>query len=182
MSVLPEGLTRAVRSAEQRLLRAARHRSALASAQRAPIPWSTRALRDHDYCLLITFRRSGAAVPTPVWFGLANDNLYLRSAASDGKLKRIAHTPRVLIAPCDGFGKPQGEPMEGRARILKDTHETAEAERSIRDRYGVARRLYGLTRALVLDAVYVEVTTGERPAPPDFDSSTTALTRSRERT
>jgi PPOX class probable F420-dependent enzyme len=161
MSVLPEGLTRAVRCAEQRLFRATRHGSALAVAQRAPIPWSTRVLRDHDYCLLITFRRSGAGVPTPVWFGLADDNLYLRSGASDGKLKRIGYTPRVLIAPCDGFGKPQGDPMEGRARILEDTSETAEAERSLRDRYGVARRLYGVTRALALDAVYVEVTTFE---------------------
>ena len=27
-------------------------------------------LEGHKYCLLVTFRRSGEPVPTPVWFGL----------------------------------------------------------------------------------------------------------------
>ena len=39
-------------------------------------------LRGHKYCLLVTYKRSGEPVPTPVWFGLADGKLYVRSDAS----------------------------------------------------------------------------------------------------
>jgi PPOX class probable F420-dependent enzyme len=157
VSILPPNLTTVLRAAEQRLYRAARHRSAQDLAEMPTVGWSTDLLQAFDYCALVSFRRSRVAVPTPVWFGLSGDRLYRRSAASDGKLKRIRHTPEVLVAPCDLLGRPLGDPMEGLARILGD-EEAAQAEEAIRGRYGTARRIYGATRAPALDPVYVEVT------------------------
>ena len=46
-------------------------------------------LRGHKYCLLVTYKRNGEAVPTPVWFGLAGGRLYLRSEADAAKVKRV---------------------------------------------------------------------------------------------
>jgi len=39
-------------------------------------------LRGHKYCLLVTYKRSSEAVPTPVWFGLGGRALYVRSEAN----------------------------------------------------------------------------------------------------
>ena len=65
-------------------------------------------LEGHKHCLLVTFRRSGEPVPTPVWFGLLDGKVYARSEERVGKVKRIRANPRVLVAPCDGRGKPLG--------------------------------------------------------------------------
>jgi Pyridoxamine 5'-phosphate oxidase len=55
-------------------------------------------LRGHKYCLLVTYKRSGEAVPTPVWFGLGDGKLYVRSEAKVAKVKRIRNDARVRVA------------------------------------------------------------------------------------
>ncbi len=110
------------------------------------------------HCLLVTFRRSGEPVQTPVWFGLAGGKVYARSEARVGKVKRIRATPRVLVAPCDNRGKPKGPAAEGRARILAPEEEPT-AEQAIQSNFGVGRRMYeGVAMNLGPEGVYIEVT------------------------
>ena len=117
-------------------------------------------LRGHKHCLLVSFRRSGEPVPTPVWFGIENGSLYLRSEKRVGKIKRIRANPAVLVAPCDNRGKPVGPAVEGHARILPPEAEAA-AEQAIKANFGVGRRLYeGVAMNLGPEGVYVEVTPG----------------------
>ena len=73
-----------------------------------------RALAGHKYCLLVTYKRSGEGVRTPVWFGLGDGKLYVRSEADVAKVKRIRNDQRVRVAPCTVRGKPLGLPAEGR--------------------------------------------------------------------
>jgi PPOX class probable F420-dependent enzyme len=114
-------------------------------------------LQGHKYCLLVTFRRTGEAVPTPVWFGLDGDRLFARSEARVGKVKRIRANPRVLVAPCDSRGKPLGPAAEGRARIIPPEEEQA-AERAIQANFGVGRKLYeGVAMSVGPEGVYLEV-------------------------
>lgn len=115
-------------------------------------------LRGHQYCLLSTFRKNGEAVPTPVWFGLADGKVYIRTEAAVGKVKRIRSEPRVHIAPCTFRGRPVGPSTEGRARILTPD-ESAYAERAIAAKYGLQRRLYERTvsRMLYPELLYIEV-------------------------
>ncbi len=130
-------------------------------------------LRGHKYCLLSTFRKNGEAVPTPVWFGLADEKVYIRSEAAVGKVKRIRRDPRVHIAPCTFRGRPLAPSTEGRARILTPD-ESEHAERAITANYGLQRRLYeGTTsRFLYRELLYIEVAakTGEQ-TPPDTDEA-----------
>src|SRR5215212_5256428 len=91
-------------------------------------------LAGHKHCLLVTFRRSGEPVPTPVWFGLDGGRVYARSEERVGKVKRIRANPRVLVAPCDNRGKPLGPAAEGRARILPAAEEDT-AERAIQSNF-----------------------------------------------
>ena len=119
------------------------------------------ALSGHRYCQLVTFRRSGHPVPTPVWFALAGDRLYVKTESPSGKVRRIRRDARVEVAPCTLRGRLRGETVPGRARIL-DTSEAPRAERVLRERYGVGRRLFGLLvepvfRLRGLRSVYLEV-------------------------
>jgi uncharacterized protein len=71
-----------------------------------------------SYICLTTFRKSGVAVPTPVWFGEANDKLYVMTRSDSGKYKRIRNNPRVQVAPCTMRGKITGPQFDATARIL----------------------------------------------------------------
>jgi uncharacterized protein len=70
------------------------------------------------YLNLETYRKSGQAVATPVWFAEDAGELYIYSLANAGKVKRIRNNPRVRVMPCDVRGRPKGEWVEGGARIL----------------------------------------------------------------
>jgi len=115
-------------------------------------------LRGHKYCLLVTYKRSGDAVPTPVWFGLGDGKLYVRSEANVAKVKRIRNDPRVRIAPCSVRGKPLGPPAEGRARVLDQPSDEEYAEAALRANYGLGRKLYERAGgALGTGTVYLEI-------------------------
>jgi PPOX class probable F420-dependent enzyme len=117
-------------------------------------------LRGHKYCLLVTYKRSGEAVPTPVWFGLGGRALYVRSEANVAKVARIRNDPRVRVAPCTMRGKPLGLPAEGRARVLEAQGEIDAAESALRENYGLGRRLYegAATGPLGIETAYLEIT------------------------
>jgi PPOX class probable F420-dependent enzyme len=76
-----------------------------------------------------------------VWFGIGDGNVYVRTEAAVGKVKRIRNNPRVRVAPCTLRGKPLGSPAEGRARVLA-AGETDRAERAIAANYGLGRNVY----------------------------------------
>jgi PPOX class probable F420-dependent enzyme len=117
-------------------------------------------LRGHKYCLLVTYKRNGEAVPTPVWFGLSDGKLYVRSEADVAKVKRIRNDPRVRVGPCTVRGKPLGPPTDGRAQVLEPSHGT-EAERALQANYGLGRKVYeGFGGAIGVDTVYLEITPG----------------------
>ena len=115
-------------------------------------------LRGHKYCVLVTYKRSGEAVPTPVWFGLGEGKLYVRSEADGAKVKRIRNDPRVRVAPSTVRGKPLGPPAEGRARVLAQAGEEQGAEAALQANYGIGRKVYeGAGGALGTETVYLEV-------------------------
>ena len=116
-------------------------------------------LQGYKYCLLVTYKRSGEPIPTPVWFGLADGKLYVRSDANAAKVKRVRNDARSLVAPCTSRGKPVGPPAEGRARILDHQSEGDMAEAALRANYGLGRTIYErASDALGTKTVYLEVT------------------------
>ncbi|MFM8415984.1 MAG: PPOX class F420-dependent oxidoreductase, partial [Actinomycetota bacterium] len=57
------------------------------------------------YVSLVTFRRDGRAVPTPVWFAAVGDEFGVITETNVGKVKRIRNNPRVTVQVCDVGGK-----------------------------------------------------------------------------
>ena len=114
-------------------------------------------LRGHKYALLVTYKRSGEAVPTPVWFGVDDrGHTYVRTGKLAAKLKRIRNDPRVKLAPCTARGKPVGPYAEGTARVVSRDEEEP-AERALQANYGLGRKLYEGSAAS-FDAHYIEIT------------------------
>jgi PPOX class probable F420-dependent enzyme len=70
------------------------------------------------YISLATFRKTGVAVATPVWFGEENGKLYVMTRSDMGKSKRIRNNPKVQVAPCTMRGKVTGEQFPATASIL----------------------------------------------------------------
>jgi hypothetical protein len=135
-----------------------RHRNAFAAAREEPTVHGFDALRGQKYCLLISFRRSGEPVPTPVWFGLDGaGRLYVQTDAGAAKVKRIRSDARVRVAPASARGKPTGPLAGGTARVLEAADEPR-AERALRANYGAGRRFYERVIAGRTSSVYLEVT------------------------
>jgi PPOX class probable F420-dependent enzyme len=89
-----------------------------------PIQETFAPLRVSGVALLTTFRRSGRGVGTPVGIRLAAGKAYFTTWSTTGKVKRLAHTPRVTLAPCTRRGRAIGPLVAGVARRV----EGAEAE------------------------------------------------------
>ncbi len=94
------------------------------------------------YLSLTTFRKTGEAVVTPMWFADRIGTIYVESGANAGKLKRIRHTARVTLAPCTIGGKVTGSEIEGEARILNESQEINAAKAAMSKKYGLMRNLY----------------------------------------
>jgi uncharacterized protein len=98
---------------------------------------------NRKYLNLVTYRRSAAAVPTPMWFVEEGGVLYVRTPAKSGKVKRLRNNPRVRVVPSDGRGGPKGAWIEGRARIVDDV-QAERVNRLVHWKYGWRKKLIEL--------------------------------------
>jgi PPOX class probable F420-dependent enzyme len=112
------------------------------------------------YLNLVTFRKTGAEVSTPVWFAAWGDKLYAFSQGSSGKVKRLRNSSRARIAPCDVSGKVLGEWRDTSARIIGDPDLVARAYAALRKKFGWQVALLTLGARLtgaVKKRVYIEI-------------------------
>ena len=100
---------------------------------------------------LITYRKDGTPVATPVWHVAQGDTVTTVSSADAWKVKRIRRNPQVEIVACDIRGKvaPGAQPVQGTATLLPDS-ETEAARRLLETRYVSARIGGTVTRLLHL--------------------------------
>ena len=122
-------------------------------------------LEGQRYVSLTTYRRSGEAVPTPVWMALADGKAYVYTGLESGKVKRIRHTPRVLIAPSDARGRVKGESVEAVARLIDELGDEEAADRALQEKYTWQYRAFRFLirlRPNPPEHVFLEL----RPAPP----------------
>jgi uncharacterized protein len=114
------------------------------SPQVAPTP-TLEPFVHQRYVLLITYRRDGALVGTPVSIAVDGDHAFVRTWDTTWKLKRIRNNPEVEVAPSTMRGKPTGPVIHARARILEGD-ESAYAVRAIARKH---RILHGFLVPLV---------------------------------
>jgi PPOX class probable F420-dependent enzyme len=95
-------------------------------------------VRGQKYISLTTFRKNGAGVATPIWFGEDGENLYVMTRSDMGKMKRIRNNSQVKVAPCTIWGKVTGAEFAATARVLPP-EEHARARQTINRKYWAAR-------------------------------------------
>jgi PPOX class probable F420-dependent enzyme len=95
-------------------------------------------IQNQNYISLTTFRKNGAAIATPVWFGEDTGKLYVMTRSDMGKTKRIRNNPQVRVAPCSIRGKVTGPDFAAQARILPP-EDHRRARQSINRKYWMAR-------------------------------------------
>jgi uncharacterized protein len=94
----------------------------------------------HHYLALITFRKSGAPVVTPVWFIHQSDHVVIWTSVNSGKAKRLRNNPLVRLGPSNHGGKLLGNIIQGQASFVPE-HEAAGLKQAFQAKYGW---LYGL--------------------------------------
>jgi uncharacterized protein len=97
--------------------------------------------RTGRYVRLVTFRRDGTPVATPVWFARdAEGRLIVYSAPDAGKLKRVRNNGRVEVAPCTAKGVATGPMLPATAVEVTGPLGDA-ANRLLTQKYPVQKRL-----------------------------------------
>jgi PPOX class probable F420-dependent enzyme len=122
-------------------------------------------LRREQCIALTTFRKTGEAVTTPVWFAQRPGTIYVETHADAGKLKRLRHTTRVTLAPCTYSGNVTGSVIAGNAHILTESEKRTTASAALAKKYGLMRSLYHsvrntlrlLQRKAKVEVVYIAI-------------------------
>ncbi len=107
-------------------------------------------LANEKYLLLTTFRKSGTAVPTPVWITpLKDGKMGFYTSSGSGKAKRLAHTSRVTVQPCNSRGKVTDgtEPTDATATTVTGS-DLDEIGTKITAKYGFATKITKLLGAI----------------------------------
>ena len=88
------------------------------------------------YISLVTFKRDGSEVPTPVWFAQLDGLLYAFSEAKAGKIKRLRNSSRARVAVCSVRGTVRGDWVEAVASVVDDKALTDRVYAALRSKYG----------------------------------------------
>ena len=135
--------------------------------------------REHDvqallpgrFLSVMSFKRDGTGVATPLWSVSDGSRLYALTDLHSPKVWRIRREPRVLVAPCRVDGKLRNRPVPARAEVLTATLELERVQTLLRRRYKISYRLvmlgYRLGRRLrgdraVADGAALAITLDKR--------------------
>ncbi len=115
----------------------------------------------HRHVNVLTYRRDGREVATPVWFAASGGKLYVFSAGEAGKVKRLRHTSRAQVAPCDARGRLRGAWQPATARLISDSGLIAQGRAAFLAKYGWQLRIFDFFAGLagrVRRRAWIEIT------------------------
>ena len=109
---------------------------------------SAQVLKSAKYVSLITFRKSGEPVRSPVWFAQFGDNSNSYGVITEtnvGKVKRIRANSRIEVQACDVKGKVEAnaERFSGTAKLVIGDEAVA-VRKAIAKRYGLTYKLFSV--------------------------------------
>lgn len=118
---------------------------------------SLQSIGNPSYIALRTFRKSGVAVDTAVWVAADGGRLYVYTAGTSGKAKRIRNSGTVEICVSDMRGEPKGEWVPAQARVLDAPADVARGLALIKRKYGIQYRLVMLFDRSKAKTVILEI-------------------------
>lgn len=109
-----------------------------------------------SHVLLVTWKRDGTAMPSPVWFARDGERVYVWTEVNAWKAKRLRNNPAALLAPCTVRGVPLGDPVAATGRVLTDEAERDRAARVIRRSWSLGQRLFEAMSRPLTEVHYLE--------------------------
>lgn len=97
------------------------------------------AFTDEKYVSSTTFRKSGAAVPTPTWIvELDGGRVGFWTSSASGKYKRLRNNPKITLQPSDSRGKVRAgtAPVGGIVELLTSGPQWEAVQSKVRAKYG----------------------------------------------
>src|SRR5271154_2765107 len=108
------------------------------------------ALTSEKYVLFTTFRRDGTPVATPVWVVELDTNSFgFWTSSESGKAKRLAHTSRVTVQPCNARGvpRPGTSASEANAKLVEGA-EFEQIQAKVVAKYGMMTKFTKLLNTI----------------------------------
>lgn len=102
---------------------------------------------NQQYLNLETYKKSGQAMPTPVWFVERDGALFVRTEAGSGKVKRIRNNPQVRVVPCGSRGEVKGEWVNATAQLV-DEATAQQIDQMLSKKYGLLKAGFDLMSKL----------------------------------
>ena len=103
------------------------------------------------YVSLVTMRRDGRSVATPVWFAAMGNEFGVITETNVGKVKRIRNNPHVTVQVCNFNGDvvpatdPKAQPVLNATARLVTGQEAVAVRKAIAKKYGLTYSLFAIS-------------------------------------
>ena len=99
---------------------------------------------DQKYLSLETYKRDNTSVQTPVWFVIDNDQLYIITKETTGKVKRLRNNQNARIAVCSMKGDVKSNWVDVGLENIPEESDVEKIVNLRKKKYGFSARLISM--------------------------------------
>ena len=99
---------------------------------------------DQKYLSLETYKRDNTPVQTPVWFVIDNDQLYITTKETTGKVKRLRNNQNARIAVCSMKGDIKSNWVDVGLEKIPEESNVEKIVKLRKKKYGFSARLISM--------------------------------------
>ena len=99
---------------------------------------------DQKYLSLETYKRDSTPIQTPVWFVTENDQLYITTKETTGKVKRLRNNQNARIAVCSMKGDIKSEWGDVGLEKIPEESDVEKIVKLRKKKYGFSARLISM--------------------------------------
>ena len=99
---------------------------------------------DQKYLSLETYKRDSTPIQTPVWFVTENDQLYITTKETTGKVKRLRNNQNARIAVCSIKGDIKSDWVDVGLEKIPEESDVEKIVKLRKKKYGFSARLISM--------------------------------------
>ncbi len=99
---------------------------------------------DQKYLSLETYKRDNTPIQTPVWFVIDNDQLYITTKETTGKVKRLRNNQNARIAVCSMKGDIKSNWVDVGLEKIPEESNVEKIVKLRKKKYGFSARLVSM--------------------------------------
>ncbi len=99
---------------------------------------------DQKYLSLETYKRDSTPIQTPVWFVTENDQLYITTKETTGKVKRLRNNQNARIAVCSMKGDIKSDWVDVSLEKIPEESNVEKIVKLRKKKYGFSARLISM--------------------------------------